>query len=168
MSFAQQGGAIQFGTEAAQGTPVTFTIYNQAGTSLGSGYVMPTVNNYSITHNAEIARSKDGSGEINHIIGHGEYLEATFELVPKGDSLANSRKAMTAPPLLSTVVIAGAPVFPMGPFADAVNVAGGSAPETSRWIYEGGASDRITSDAPAAVSMTLRRYTKIVGGAAIT
>jgi hypothetical protein len=168
MPYSQQGGGIQFGTEATQGTPVTFTIYGADGTTALSGYVMPTTNNYSLTHNAEVARSKDGSGDINHVIAHGEYLEASFELVPFGTSMANSLKALTTPALLSSVSIAGAPIIAMGSWANAINVAGGSAPETHKWIYEGGGSVRLTSDAPASLSLTLRRYRKVAGGAIIS
>ncbi len=167
MAYASQGTAPLFGTSATVASPITFTIYNQSNTSLGSGYVMPTVTGWNVTHQADNIKTKDSHGNIQSTTGHGEYLECQFDLVPDGTSLANSRLASTLPPIMSTVVISGADVFPSGPFADAINVAGGSAPETSRWIYEGGGSVRQSNDGHAVVSITLRRYPNIVGGTAI-
>ena len=168
MAYATQGTAPLFGTSASNGSPITFTIYDQAGTTLGAGYVMPVVGGFNVTHNADNIRTKDASGDIQSTTGHGEFLECQFDLIPDASSPANSRLASRIPPLMSTVVISGADVIACGPFADSINVAGGSPPETSRWIYEGGGSIRMTQDGIAAVSLTLRRYPKIVGGTAIT
>jgi len=163
MSFATQGKGPLFGTSSVAATPVTFTIYNQSNTSLGAGYVMPTVTGYNLTHNAEVARTKDGNGDIDAVTGHGEYIECQFDLLATGTSLANARLSATVPPVMSTVVIAGADVIACGPFADAVNSGSGS-----RWIYEGGGSVKFTADGHATLSLTLRRYPNITGGVAIT
>lgn len=169
MPFAGQGSQPIFGTSASS-TPISFTIYRPSdGASLGSGYVMPVVGGFNVTHNAENVRTRDGSGDIQSTTGHGEFIECQFDLIPDASTLADSRKSATIPPLMSTIVVANADVIPCGPFADAINVNPlGSAPETSRWIYEGGGSIRMTQDGIAAVSLTLRRYPKIVGGTAIT
>ena len=165
MGHATQGSAPRFGTSAAAATPITFTIYNQANTSLGAGFVMPSVNGWNLTHPAETARTKDSNGDITAVTGHGEMLECQFDLLPIGSSLPNMRLSMTLPPLMSTVAIAGADIFAAGPFADAINTDGSS---TQRWIYEGGGNVSTTNEGHARLSLTLRRYPGITGGAAIT
>lgn len=168
MAATQQGTAQIFGTSAANGVPPTFTVYDATGTTLGAGWVSPIVSGLSVSHQAEVDTVKNESGEVVAVIGHGEYLEATFEFIPSGSSLANARLAGRLWPLGASVVTAGFDVVKMGPFADGLNVAGGSAPETSRWIYMGGASERLSSDGHATVSVPLKRYPGIVGGTAIT
>lgn len=163
MSFATQGAAPIFGSAG-----ITFTIYDQAGTTLGSGFVMPTVSGFNLTHNGEVARTKNASGDVDAVTGSGEFIECAFTLLPTGTSAANALKSSLLPPLMSTVVISGAKVIRVGPFTDAINVAGGSAPENSRWIYEGGGSVQFSSEGHATLNVTLRRYPGIVGGAAIT
>ena len=167
MASYQQGTAQIFGTSATSGVPPTYTVYDATGTTLGSGWVNPITASVSVSHQASVETVTNESGDVVAVIGHGEYLEATFELIPSGSSVANARKAATLFPLGSTVVTAGFDVIRMGPFADGLNVAGGSAPETSRWLYNGGATDKITSDGKAGLSVPLKRYPYIVGGAAI-
>ena len=167
MSAATQGSAVIFGVSATSGTPPTYTIYDQSGTTLGSGYVSPTTSGASLIHSASTDTVTNESGDVIAVVGHGEYLECTFDLIPTGTTAANARKGATLPPLMSSVVTAGFDVVRIGPFADGFNVAGGSVPETSRWLYYGGGSVKISSDGHATVSLPLRRYPGIVGGAAI-
>ena len=167
MAATQQGSAVIFGISAASGTPATFTVYDASGTTLGAGYVSPIITGANVNHSAEVDTIKSDSGEVVAVIGHGEFLEATFECIPSGTTVANARKAAVLPPLGATVITAGFDVIRMGPFADALNVAGGSPPENSRWIYMGGGSVRESSDGHATLSLPLKRYPGIVGGAAI-
>jgi hypothetical protein len=117
---------------------------------------MPTVNNYDLTHNASSVQSSDGSGNIDASATFGEFLEATFELMPAGASLDDAEDSARLPALGSTLVISGANTIAAGSFPDAINSGTGS-----RWIYEGGGSVRFASDGFATVSITCRRYPNI-------
>lgn len=170
MSAQTQGAAVGFGTfggSAGSRTPITFTVYDAAGTTLGSGFVMPSVTGFNLTQNGEVTNTKTGNGDYDSHTVHGEYLEASFDLLFVGSSEANQAKAERGWPPGSTVVISGAPVRAMGSFTDAINVAGGSAPETSRWHPMPGMSIRRTNSGESTGSVTMRRYPGIVGGAAI-
>lgn len=166
MAYAQQGSAVLFGTNATSGTPPTFTLYGQAGTTV-SGYAAPIVSGANVSHQAANETITNESGEIVAAIAHGEYLECTFDLIPSGADLATARLTSRLPAVGSTMVTAGFDVIPMGPFTDGLNVAGGSAPETSRWIYVGGGSIRLSSEGHATLSLPMKRYPSIVGGTAI-
>jgi hypothetical protein len=170
MASQTQGAANGFGTyggSAGARTPVTFTAYNAANTSLGAGYVMPTVDGFTLTHNFETTNTRLGNGDYDSHTVHGEYLELACDLVFVGSSEANQALAERGFPPGSTIVISGAPVRSMGSFTDAINVAGVSAPETSRWHPMPGMSIRRTSSGTSTGSVTLRRYPGIVGGSAI-
>jgi hypothetical protein len=170
MASQTQGAANGFGTyggTAGSRTPVSFTVYNASNTSLGAGFVMPTVDGFTLTHNYETSNTRLGNGDYDSHTVHGEYLEMSCDLVFVGSSEANLALAERGFPPGSTIVISGAPVRSMGSFTDAINVAGGSAPETSRWHPMPGMTIRRTSTGTSTGSITLRRYPGIVGGAAI-
>lgn len=170
MASQTQGAANGFGTyggSAGARTPVSFTVYNASNTSLGAGFVMPTVDGFTLTHNYETANTRLGNGDYDSHTVHGEYLEMSCDLVFVGSSEANLALAERGFPPGSTISISGAPVRSMGSFTDAINVAGGSAPETSRWHPMPGMTIRRTSTGTSTGSVTLRRYPGIVGGAAI-
>lgn len=170
MASQTQGAANGFGTyggSAGSRTPISFTVYNASNTSLGAGFVMPTVDGFTLTHNYETTNTRLGNGDYDSHTVHGEYLEMSCDLVFVGSSEANLALAERGFPPGSTISISGAPVRSMGSFTDAINVAGGSAPETSRWHPMPGMSIRRTSSGTSTGSVTLRRYPNIVGGAAI-
>lgn len=156
-------GTKIFGTKRTT-TAVTFALY-EANSNLisSSGYVMPTVSNYDLTHNASSVQASDGSGNIDASATFGEFLEATFELMPTGTTLANAELSCRLPPLGATLVISGANEIFAGSFSNAINSGTGS-----RWIYEGGGSVRFASDGFATVSITCRRYPNIAATAAAT
>ena len=170
MASQTQGAANGFGTyggSAGSRTPVSFTVFNASNTSLGAGFVMPTVDGFTLTQNYETANPRLGNGDYDSHTVHGEYLEMSCDLVFVGSSEANLALAERGFPPGSTISISGAPIRSMGSFTDAINVAGGSAPETSRWHPMPGMSIRRTSSGTSTGSVTLRRYPGIVGGAAI-
>jgi len=170
MASQTQGAANGFGTYggvAGTRTPVSFTVYNASNTSLGAGFVMPTVDGFTLTHNYETSNTRLGNGDYDSHTVHGEYLELSCDLVFSASTEANQILAERGFPPGSTIVISGAPVRSMGSFTDAINVAGGSAPETSRWHPMPGMTIRRTSTGTSTGSITLRRYPGIVGGAAI-
>lgn len=163
MGYASQGGAPLFGI----GAPA-FTLYEPGGGS-ASGYIMPTVNGFTLTHNVGESQTKDESGDIDAVTFHGEFIECAFTLLPTGSSSADALASARIPAPGSTITITGAAVQACGSFADAINVASsGSLPATARWIYGGGGSVQRSSDGHAVLNLTLRRYPKIVGGIAIT
>jgi hypothetical protein len=170
MASQTQGAANGFGTyggTAGSRTPVSFTVHNASNTSLGAGFVMPTVDGFTLTHNYETSNTRLGNGDYDSHTVHGEYLELSCDLVFSASTEANQILAERGFPPGSTISISGAPVRSMGSFTDAINVAGGSAPETSRWHPMPGMTIRRTSTGTSTGSITLRRYPGIVGGAAI-
>jgi hypothetical protein len=172
MSAQTQGAAVGFGTYGGSSgsmTPVTFKVYNASNTEiLSAGFVMPTVDGFTVTQNGDQVNTKNGRGDIDSHTVSGEYLEASFDLVFTGSSAANQALAERGFPPGSTIVIEGAPVRTMGSFTDAINVAtSGSLPETARWHPMPGMSIRRTSTGTSTGSVTLRRYPLIAGGAAI-
>jgi len=171
MPAQTQGGAVGFGTYGGSSgsmTPITFTVYDASNTSLGSGFVMPVVDGFTVTQNGDAVNTKNGRGDIDSHTVSGEYLEASFDLVFTGSSAANQALAERGFPPGSTISISGAPVRAMGSFSDAINVASsGSLPDTARWHPMPGMSIRRTSSGTSTGSVTLRRYPLIAGGAAI-
>lgn len=164
MGFATQGAAPTFGTAA-----VTFTIYPpNDGTTAYSGYLMPTVTGYNITHGVGATETKNASGDIDAVTYHGEYIECAFTLLPTGSSTANTLASSRVPAPGSTMTISGAPVTAFGSFSDALNVSGSSLPLNARWIYTGSGSIQRSSEGHATMNLTFRRYPGIVGGTAIT
>lgn len=162
MGYATQGAAPLFGA----GAP-TFVLKTAANVDV-SGYIMPTVTGYNITHNVGSAETKDESGDIDAVTFHGEYIECAFTLLPTGATSANALASATIPQPGATMTVTGGPIMKVGSFDDALNVGTGSLPATARWIYVGGGSIQRSSDGHATLNLTFRRYPLIVGGAAIT
>jgi len=172
MSAQTQGAAVGFGTYGGSSgsmTPITFTVYDASNTSLGAGFVMPTVDGFSISQPGDLVNTKTGRGDIDSHTVSGEYLACTFDLVFVGSTAANQALAERGFPPGATVSIAGAPVRPMGSFSDALNVASsGSLPDTARWHpIPPGVSINRRSGATSTGSVTMHRYPLIAGGAAI-
>ena len=172
MSAQTQGAAVGFGTYGGSSgsmTPITFTVYDASNTSLGAGFVMPTVNGFNISQPGDQVNTKNGRGDIDSHTVSGEYLECSFELVFVGSSAANQALAERGFPSGSTVSIAGAPVRAMGSFTDALNVASsGSLPDTARWHpMPPGVSIRRSASEVSTGTVTMHRYPLIAGGAAI-
>jgi hypothetical protein len=163
MGYATQGAAPLFGA----GAP-TFVLNDAAGSAV-SGYVMPTVSGYNITHNVGATETKDESGDIDAVTFHGEYIECAFTLLPTGTTSANALASATIPQPGATMTVSGGPITKVGSFSDALNVSGsGGLPGTAKWIYAGGGSIQRSSDGHATLNLTFRRYPLIVGGTAIT
>lgn len=172
MAATQQyvgGKAVIFGTSATSGTPISFTIKTPgSGSTSLTGYVYPIITGVNVSHQAETDMIKNESGDVVAVITHGEYLEATFECVPSGGTLADARTSATLPALGSTVIITGADVIPIGSFADGINVTDGDSTTIGkRWIYLGGGTVRTSSDGHATMSLPLKRFPGVTGGTAI-
>lgn len=170
MAANTQGAANGFGTYGGSSgsmTPITFTVYDAAGTTLGSGFVMPTVEDFSLTHNFDVSNTRKGNGDYDSHTVSGGYVEAQFTLAFTGSSAANQAAGERGFPEGSTVVISGAPVRACGPWSDCLNVTSGGLPDTARWHPMPGMSFRRSSTGPSTGTITMRRYPGIVGGAAI-
>ena len=144
------------------GVPATFVAYNPDGTSV-SGYIMPNLQAADITHHAseEMIRSKTGA--ITSGLVAGEYLECTFQLIPESDSVANAAISATIYPAGTTFAITGMPAVAVGPFPDAFNVSGSTAPTKNRWVYFSGGSSKHSNTGMATQSITLRRFVELDG-----
>lgn len=164
MGYATQGAAPLFGA----GAPLFVLKTPGNGNTDVTGYVMPTVTGYNITHNVGATETKDESGDIDAVTFHGEYIECAFTLLPTAGTSANALLSARIPAPGTTMTVSGAPVMPVGSFEDALNTGTGSLPATARWIYAGGGSIQRSSDGHATLNLTFRRYPQIVGGTAIT
>lgn len=163
MGYATQGAAPNFGTVG-----VAFSLYAPSGGAAISGYIMPTVTGYNITHGLGTTETKNESGDIDAVTFHGEYIECAFTLLPTGSSSVDMLKSAKVPAPGSTMTITGAPISEFGSFTDALNVTGSTLPQSARWIYIGGGSVQRSNEGIATLNLTFRRYPLIAGGAAIT
>jgi hypothetical protein len=162
--------ATQTGKTHLYGVPATFVFYSANGIVV-SGYVTPNLQSGSLSHSVEVDKIKSTTGEFTGLIHHGEALSCTFDCIPEGSVLdvgtfAGPVLSARLPAVGGNVVITGLPILAAGSFADAFNVnTAGSAPETSRWIYEGGGSIKGSSDSHWTMTLPLMRYPGIVGAA---
>lgn len=172
MSANTQGAAPGFGTYGGSSgsmTPVTFKVWDASNTEItSSGFLMPTVDGFTLTHNYETATTRKGNGDFDSHTSHGEYLELSCDLVFTADSQTNLAKAERGFPMGSKITVSGAPIRAMGSFTDAINVAEtGSLPDTAPWFPMPGMSIRRSSSGTSTGSITMRRYANIGRGAAI-
>lgn len=163
-----QNGAFIGRLEAVVGTPPTITVYDRSNTSLGAAWVVPMIQSFSVNLRSVVdaEMTVDYTGDVAAVHWSGQYLEATMRVKPFGTTLANAIKSAHGLDHGYSVVTAGFVIIPLGPFADALNVAGGSSPETSRWIYTGKPVD-LTGGQAAEQTITLRRFPKILGTTAV-
>lgn len=165
MASTTLGGPNGFGTHggsAGSSTPITFTVYDASGTDLGSGFVMPPVSGFNLSHPFKTTENMDGVGEVDSLTLSGECIECQFDLVFSGSSVSNQAAGERSFPIGATVSISGAPVRKFGPFTDALNVTSGGI-EANKWIYYSGTNIRRSQSGEATGSVTLRRYRKISG-----
>jgi len=163
-----QGGAFISRLEATVGVAPTITIYNKSNTSLLTAWVVPLIESFQITPVAVVNKQMtvNYTGDVVAVHWSGVYLEAEIRVKSFGSTLADAIASSHGLEYGFTAVTSGFIVVPMAGFADAYNVAGGSAPETSRWIYTGGPVDIRGGDAAGRV-LTFSRFPKIVGGTAV-
>lgn len=139
------------------GNPGAFVLYpNDSGTAI-SGYISPAIESCNLTYNAEIEEIKSEGGDIVATIHSGGHLEATFELRPEGDSVAEAKASARIPDMGATMQLTGMPVIAAGPFSDAFNT-DGSGILANRWLATGQGSIRTTQSGKAMVTATFRRY----------
>ena len=169
MASYAQGKAVVFGTSATSSTPGTFTLYPPtAGSTAVTGYVAGTVSGINVNHAAESSMIKNQDGDVDAVITHGEYLEATFEIIASGTTKDLVKLHASLPEANSTLAISGLEIIPMGPFSDGLNVSGASLPLMARWIYTGGASVRLSTDGHATISLPVKRFPALVGATAFS
>lgn len=159
MAVTFQGKGFVFGT------PASYTAFDTANTTLGAGYVSPSTEGATVSHNTEVERVQDSDGDIVAVIMTGEYVECSFDLRPEGSTVANARLAATLPPVGATFQITGMPIIKVGAFVDVFNTDGS---DTKKWIYEGGGQVRGTNTGKYTVTLPLRRYQGITPGAVIS
>ncbi len=126
-------------------------------------YLSPNLKTLRATHSGTIDRIKNQAGVTSSIIGNDDMLECAFDFIPEGATRALARSSAALPKIPSAVTISGAPVIPMGPFADALNTAG-----LQPWIYEGNGTINGTDDLHWTGTFTLHRYQGITSTTIIT
>lgn len=170
MPNTTHGSIPVFGIDKVDGTPVLFKMFSPTTytSEISAGALAHAVTSSSINHNAQKDAVMSNRGDVEGAGYYGEHLTATFELIPKTVSGGTQTRAAAAisailPPLGATLEITGADVFRVGSWADAVNTNTASAPNTHRWIYEGGGSISLTNSGDVKLSLPLIRYAKISG-----
>jgi hypothetical protein len=158
-----------FGIDKVDGTPVLFKMFSPTvvATEISVGALAYSVTSNQITHNASKDSVMSNRGDVEGAGYFGETLSATFELIPKTISATPTRAAAAVscilPPLGATLEITGHDVFRVGSWADAINTNTGTAPNTHRWIYEGGGSISGSATGDYKMSLPLIRYRSISG-----
>lgn len=134
--------------------PMTFSL-RQPGSAATpiSGYVMPTINNYSLKHGFDMVEARNSAGDVDAVAVYNEHLIATFELMPVGTTRANGLASCQLIQPGGTLVISGAEVVIVGNFTDALNTGAGT-----RWIYVEGGEISRTNDGFATIPVTFKRY----------
>lgn len=167
-----QNGVFIGRLEATIGTAPTIKVYNASNSELtvGSAWVVPLIQSFSLQLKAVVEgeMTVDYTGDVAAVHWSGQYLEATMRIKPFGSSLANAILSAKGLDHGYTVETAGFVQIQLGPWTDALNVSSsGGLPHTARWIYFGKPID-LTGGQAAEQTITLRRFPKIAGGAAIT
>lgn len=145
----------------------TIVFYDKSGTTLGSAYRTPPIEEIDVTVGGAADEQEGVDGDIEHVHFKGEYLEMNINCRPADDTIANALKGATLPSPGFTAVITGAKVFRAGDFTDAVNVTtGGNL--ANRWIVQPGAKFTGPSTDRARINLTLRRYNAIAATSVAT
>ena len=138
---------------------------NDGGTTL-TGTATYDERSLQVSHNGNISKIKNESGDTCALIATDDVLECRFNFIPYGTTVAAATAAAAGPDLLASAAITGMPIFKMGPFADALNTDSGS---TQPWFYEGGWDVNGSADGePWSISFSLFRYPNITSAAAIS
>ena len=148
-------------------SPPTIVFYDKSGTTLGSAYVTPDIEESDVTVGGNSSEQAGVDGDIVHCHFDGEYLELSLTCRPVGTTVANALKSALLPSGGMTAVITGAKVFQAGDFTDAINVTtGGNL--ANRWIVQPGARLTGPSADRARTAVTLRRYNGLVATSVAT
>ena len=164
-----QGSIPVFGIDKDDGTPVLFKMYSPTTytSEISAGVLAYSITSNQITHNASKDAVMSNRGDVEGAGYYGETLSATFELIPKAPTAVRTRAGAAVscvlPPLGATLEITGADVFRVGSWADAINTDTGTAPNTHRWIYEGGGTISGSATGDYKMSLPLVRYRSISG-----
>ena len=148
-------------------SPPTIVMYNKAGSSLGSAYINPELAEATLETVFEAQNYTNVAGDICARRTRGEYLRATFQMVPKdsstGQTVADALKAATVPGEGMSFTVAGMKVIAAGGFADGFNCT----TSTSPWFVESGSLRGSAQDA-AGVTFTAVRFAGITSNSPVT
>lgn len=138
-------------------------IYSLSGGSLActtlAGYVSPNLQTLRANHNADITEIKGQDGNVNGLIANNDWVECTFDFIPQGATVANSKASAGTPAAGTGFTLAGLPIITFSGVVDIFN--------SGAWIYVGGTFE-LPADRNAVGSITLRRYPGITSTTAIT
>lgn len=116
-------------------------------------YFSPNLQGGSVSHNTEIDRVPNERGQIEGVIPTQEFLEISFNVVPRGASTTQAKASAGLPLPCQGITITGLPVMRIGSFADALN--------GTNWVYEGGGEVTMSSTEKWSMTLPLRRYPAI-------
>lgn len=140
-------------------SPPTYTMYGPNGTTLGSGYVSPNLDEASLTVGFVAREIVGTSGDIVARRATGAYIEASFTLRPSdtggSQTVADALKAATLPGAGFSFTITGMHKIKAGGFDDAFNT---TEQQIQPWFVEPGASLRGPAQEAAIITLTARRY----------
>lgn len=147
--------------------PPTITMYDKTGSSLGSAYVNPDLAEASLETVFDGNNYTNSAGEVCARRTKGEYLRATFQVVPKdsgvSQAVSDALKAAAIPGEGFSFVVSGMKVIKAGSFSDAFN----NSTSTSPWFVESG-SIRGSAQEPAGVTYTAVRFAGITSNTPVT
>lgn len=139
-------------------------IHGMSGGVIGSiAAVSPNLQGGSLSVQGEDDEIKNQVGEVTGLIGSNTTLEATFDFIPEGATIANAKVSTTLPQINSPVTITGMAIVPCGQFADAYNTNGSN---TQPWFFKSGRINH-QADGKWTASITLKRYFLITSGTPI-
>jgi hypothetical protein len=149
--------------------PSTFVLYPNDNAAAVEGYVVPSIEGANLTYSANLEEVMNDDGEIVATIHTGGYIEASFDLLPEGATIADAKSSARIPEKGDTLVITGMPVVACGPFSDAFNVTtGGGTILDNRWVAVGNGSLRLVKAGKATATAVFRRYENIAPTVGIT
>lgn len=149
-----------------KGVP-TIVFYDKSGTTLGSAYTTPAIEEIDVTVGGASDEQEGVDGDIEHVHFKGEYIELNLNCRAVGSTVGDALESATLPSGGFTAVITGAKVFRAGDFTDAVNVTSGGN-LANRWIVQPGAKFTGPSTDRARLTVTLRRYNAIAATSVAT
>jgi len=121
-----------------------------------------------VSTNGELDQIVAQDGDIKGLIATGDFLEATFEVIPEGATQADALTGCRIPARLKAFSASGFGNIPLGPFLNSgINTTGSSVTDTQPWIFISG---DINGPANGKWSMTwvMRRFPSITNSTPIT
>ena len=137
--------------------------------SLGTYTSRLNLQSVRVSTNGEVDQIVGQSGEIESVMFTGDFLEASFEVIPEGATLANAYLGCAIPQRGTRFTATGfgtkpdgtITLVPIGPFLNSgVNSSGTSVTDTQPWVFISGELNAGVNGKWTA-SWTMRRYPNV-------